>query len=248
MKKLLILTGKELKFYFLSPVAYITLAAFLVVTGYLFYIFTGLLSSPGIPAAISVTRLFFGGTWLFWVLLLMIPSAITMRLFSEEHKTGTIEILLTSPVKTWHIILSKFIAGYLFFLFLWVPTILYVLIVYLFGKPDPGPIISAYIGIAFAGLVLISIGTFTSSLTKNQLVAYMLAIAICFIFLTIGIMEDFVTQSDGKAVLSYLSLPNNFSNFPSGIIDIESVVYFISLAWLFIFLTFVSFGRGKSNE
>ncbi|MCK9555226.1 ABC transporter permease [bacterium] len=248
MKEFLALTKKELRFYFQSPVAYIILAAFLSVTGYMFYIYTGLLSIPGTPGIISVMRFFFGGTWLFWVLLLMVPPSITMRLFSEEYKTGTIEIIKTSPLKSWHVILSKIAGGYIFFLFLWLPTFSYVLIVALFGKPDMGPILCSYIGTALAGIMLISIGVFTSSLSKNQLVSYMLAIAISFIFLTIGVMEDFVSDSDWKAVISFLSFPNNFANFPIGIIDLESVVYFISFSWFFILLTFISYNRKGAGE
>jgi len=162
---------REFFAYFVSPLAYVVLTAFLLIQGYTFYLIVLALNQPETPRT-ALMSLFFTSVF-YWIFMMLVSAVVAMRLLSEERKTGSIETLLTAPVSEATVVAGKFAAGWCFFLFLWLPTVLYPVLLSRFGTLDWGPIASGYLGIALVGALFISAGTFASALTKNQIVAGM---------------------------------------------------------------------------
>jgi len=181
-------------------------------------------------------KLLFGGTIFFWLMLLFVLPVTTMRLLAEERRTGTLEVLLTSPVSEGQVVLGKFLAAFVFYLFLWVPTLVYIVILALHSKLDPGPVLAGYLGIALLGVLFLSIGTLTSALVRNQIIAAVLAFAILVIVFSIGLVENLATGAVIKGALGYMNLWQHMDDFGKGIVDTRHVVYDLSLAGLFLFL------------
>ena len=228
MTNILTIAGRELKSYFLSPLAYIITGVFAVFIGLTFY--SGIFSS-------GQAQLSDDFSWMM-VLGLILAPALSMRLFSEENRQGTIELLMTAPVRDWEIVLGKYIAGFLAFVALLIPTLWHVVILARYGPPDYGPIATGYFGALLVGASFVAVGMFASSLTQNQIVAYFLAF-ITLIFLWIisgaaGVLGGTGAVSD---FLQYISLPGHFQDFFSGILDLQHILYFVSLAAIAVFLT-----------
>jgi ABC-2 type transport system permease protein len=228
MSNILTITGRELKSYFLSPLAYIVTGVFSVFIGLAFYV--SVLGSR--TATLSDDF-----SWMM-VLGLILAPALTMRLFSEENRQGTIELLMTAPVRDWEIVVGKFIAGLVAFAALLIPTLWHVLILVRYGPPDYGPILSGYLGALLVGASFVAVGMFTSSLTQNQVVAYFLALVT---LLTLWIISGAAGVLGGTGgisdLLQFLALPGHFQDFFNGIIDVQHVLYFASLAAIAVFLT-----------
>lgn len=228
MSNILTITGRELKSYFLSPLAYIVTGVFAVFIGLAFYVSV----LPGGQA--QLTEDF---SWMM-VLSLILAPALTMRLFSEENRQGTIELLMTAPVRDWEIVIGKYIAGLLAFIALLVPTLWHLVLLARYGPPDYGPIISGYLGAILVGACFVSVGMFTSSLTQNQVVAYFVAMVTLLVLWIIsgaaGVLGGTGAVSD---LLQFLALPGHFQDFFNGIIDVQHVLYFVSLTAIAVFLT-----------
>lgn len=228
MSNILTIAGREVKAYFLSPLAYIITGVFAIFIGLAFYI--SVLGSR--QATLSDD---FG--WMM-VLALILAPALTMRLFAEENRQGTIELLMTAPVRDWEIVVGKYIAGLLAYVALLIPTLWHVLLLVRYGPPDYGPILSGYLGALLVGAAFIAVGMLTSSLTQNQVVAYLLAMITLLFFWILGGAAGIVggpgTVSD---LLQFLSLPSHFQDFFNGLIDSQHVLYYVSLAAIAIFLT-----------
>ncbi|MCL4508809.1 MAG: ABC transporter permease [Chloroflexi bacterium] len=209
---------RELTSYFGSPVAYIVAAAFLALNGFLF----AAVISNSQQADMSFV---FGDVAI--VLLFVIPG-ITMRLIAEEQRLGTLELLLTAPVRDWEVILGKFLAAFALFILMLVPTGLYVVFLVAFGHPDLSTILSGYIGIVLLGAAFIGFGLVTSALTQSQLVAFIVAFVLGLILWLLQGLA--VTFSGGVAsVVSFLGLSQHVSNFSSGLVQSDDVVYLLSL-------------------
>ncbi len=228
MSNILTITGRELKSYFLSPIAYIITGVFAFFTGFLFY--NGLLQS----AQASLNNDF---SWML-VLALIIAPALTMRLFAEENRMGTIELLMTAPVRDWEIVVGKYIAGWLGFMALLVPTLWHVIIVARYGSPDYGPIATGYLGVVLVGTAFVGVGMLASALTQNQFIAYMIGM-ITLLFLWVANAPAGALGNSGPlyALLNYMALTVHFQDFFNGVIDSTHVLYFLSLAVVAIFLT-----------
>ncbi|HUK13665.1 MAG TPA: ABC transporter permease [Thermoanaerobaculaceae bacterium] len=235
MRKLLALVHRELISYFSSPLAYVVLTAFLFVNGYVFYLIVAYLNDPRTPP-MAAFKLLFGGTIFFWLTLLFVLPVTTMRLLAEERRTGTLEVLLTSPVSEAQVVLGKFLAAFVFYLFLWAPTLVYVAILAHYSKLDPLPVLAGFLGIALLGVLFLSIGTFTSALVRNQIIAAILAFAVLVIIFSIGLVENLASAAALKGALSYMNLWEHMDDFGKGIVDTRHVVYNLSLAGLFLFL------------
>ena len=235
MRKLFALIQRELLAYFSSPLAYVVLTAFLFINGYVFYLIVAFLNDPR-TQAMAPLKLIFGGTIFFWLYLLFVLPVITMRLLAEERRTGTLEVLLTSPVSEGQVVLGKFLAAFVFYMFLWVPTVVYIVILALYSKLDAGPVFAGYLGIALLGVLFLSIGTLTSALVRNQIIAAILAFAILVIVFSIGLVENLATGAVIKGALGYMNLWQHMDDFGKGIVDTRHVVYDLSLAGLFLFL------------
>ena len=235
MRKTLALVRRELVAYFSSPLAYVVLTAFLFFNGYVFWLIISYLNDPR-TQAMAPLKLMFGGTIFFWLLLLFLIPVITMRLLAEERRSGTIEVLLTSPVSEAQVVLAKFFAAFVFYLFLWLPTLVYVLILASYSKIDAGPVLAGYLGIALLGILFSSVGLLTSALTRNQIVAAIFAFAIVAVLFSLGLVEQLVTNATLKSALGYMNLWDHMDDFARGLVDTRHVVYQLSLAGMFLFL------------
>ena len=240
--KFLVVCRRELRSYFTSYIAYILLAVFLLLSGYFFYsdlIFFVLFGGYVLPT----------GLWQFVFLdmrlcLLLVLPLMTMRLFAEEKKLGTIELLWTYPVRDGEIVAGKFLACWLFFLVMLVLTGINPVIFYRFYQYDVGPLLAAYLGIFLLGTAFIACGLFVSSLTENQVVSAMATYGILVFFWFMTWNEEAASQSILQAMLR-LSLFDRFYNFSRGVIDTRDVAFFVLFTMFFLFLTLQSLGVRK---
>jgi ABC-2 type transport system permease protein len=238
------LLRRELSAYFLSPIAYVVLAVFLAVTGHLFYLTLVQLTAHGPQGIAYPLQLVLTDNW-FWLVFLFIPPLLTMRLLAEERSSGTLEMLLTAPVRDWQVVLSKYLACLLFYLFLWLPTLTYVPILldldwkHWQAGVDPGPLLSSYLGIALAGAMFLALGLFISSLVRSQLVAALIALACSLPFLVAGFWRpEMDTGSLGYRLLFFLTVPLHFErNFTRGVVDSRQLVLYLSVTLFCLFLT-----------
>ena len=218
---------KEIQVYFSGPTAYIVGMMFLALTGVLF---ARGLGGP-LPEA-SLSDFFQGAT----IILLLLGPALTMRLMAEEQKLGTIELLLTSPVRDWEIVVGKYLASLAILAGTVAFTLYYTIMLVVFANPDPGPIYAGYLGLFLYGAAALSVGLLASTLTSNQIVAAVVAMGILLALYSI----DFATGAvDGTAstILSGMSIRSHFDDFNRGIIDTKHVVYYLSFTAFFLFLT-----------
>lgn len=245
MNKTIAIYKRELKYYFQSATAYVTIGIFLFISGYFFYSifrYYNLLSfqasrNPSIAGNLNLTdgvlRPLFGNISI--ILLLLLPL-LTMRLLAEEKKQGTFELLLTYPVRDSEAVVGKFLAAVTTFAVMLICTLLYPLLLAFFSDPEPGPIIAGYLGLFLMGCTFISIGTFFSSLTSNQLVAGVTAFGVGLFFLIIGWAVPFVGPKFA-GLLGQFSLLQHFESFSKGVIDTQDVSYYIFMTFFFLFLT-----------
>ena len=220
-KKFLYIFMEEFKSYFVSPIAYIVISIFLVVTGWFFF-------STFFIYNQTYLRDFFS---LLPIIFTFIIPAITMKLFSEEKNIGSYEILLTLPVSFIDVILGKLLAAISFVIIMLLPTLSYAICISFLGKLDWGPVIGGFIGAIFLGGAYSAIGIFTSSLTKNQIIAFILSLAICFILTFIDRILFFIPQSL-IGFFNYLASGYHFQNISKGIIDFRDILYFVSIGFI----------------
>jgi ABC-2 type transport system permease protein len=221
---------KELRLYFNSPIAYIVVFIFLLLSGF-FY------SRPLFVYGYVTLRHYFDLLPLF--LLFFVP-AITMRIFSEEYKTGTIEIIYTLPFRKIEILLGKYISSISVVIFGLLFTLIYPISLIFLGKLDIGMTIAGYIGVLMLVVFYTSVGVFGSSLTKNQIVSFVITFFILFIFFILGKLGMFVGD-----LASYIGIDLHFDNFVRGIVDVRDIVYFLSLSFLFLYFTYLSIQKEK---
>jgi len=234
VKALVAIVKREFFSYFVSPLAYVVLTAFLLINGYVFYLIVLALNVPETPKT-SFMSLFFTSIF-YWIFMMLVSSIVSMRLLSEERKSGSIESLLTAPVSEATVVTGKFVGGWCFFLFLWLPTVLYPVLLARHGSLDWGPVAGGYLGIALVGALFISVGTFASALTKNQIVAAIIGFVIILAIFLVGIFKDFATDPRLRDALSYLNLIEHMEDFARGIVDTRRLVYVGSTAVFFLFL------------
>lgn len=228
--------SRELRAYFLSPLAWTVLACFLFVSGISFATLMGYLNDA--PSAIAAPmEFFFGGTILFWLALAFVGPILPMRLLSEERRSGSLEILMTAPVTEAQVVVGKYLAALVFYVVLWAPTLLYCGIVAHYGELDWGPIASAYLGVLGIGALFLAAGLFASSVSRNQIVAALVAFAIVFGLFVLGLLELLVNGETLRAGLSYLNLIQHMEDFSRGIVDTRRLVYYLSGVVFFLFLT-----------
>lgn len=208
---------KELRSFFNSPVAYIVIVVFLVILGWFF-------TSNLFIANISTLRTVFEMTPF---LLLFFAPAITMRLISEEKKSGTLELLITKPVKESEIITGKFLAAWVLYFFTLLPTFCYYITVSFIGTLDIGPVIGGYLGLLFVGAVFLAVSVFGSSITENQVVAFIVSFLVVFgLFMLDKVL--FYLPASLATYLEYLSVDYHFSNIARGVIDSRDLIYYVS--------------------
>jgi ABC-2 type transport system permease protein len=226
MRQALLIFNKEFKDYFLSPIAYIVIAVFLLVTGWLFF-------STFFGYGQADLRHFFN---LLPLIFALVVPVITMRLFSEELNVGSYEILLTLPVTFQDIILGKFMAGVAFVTAILLPTLAYPIFISFLGDLDWGVVVGSYIGSFLLGAAFTAIGLLASSLTRNQIIACIVGMAICAVLAIIDKMLFFFPQSILN-VVAYLSASIHFENIAKGIVDSRDVLYFLSIVFIGLYAT-----------
>ncbi len=218
MRNLAAITQKELKSFFASPIAYVVSAAFLAVAGFLFVMILFITREASL-------RYLFGN---LVVILFFIAPAISMRLLSEEFRSGSIELLMTSPVHDWEVVWGKWFAALGLFLAMVALTLFYPLVLKLLGNPDWGPIISGYIGLILMGSTMLALGELTSSMTSNQIVAAILAVVFILILWLLDALAQYTTPAIGS-VFTNMALSSHYSDFMKGVIDTKDVIYFLSV-------------------
>jgi ABC-2 type transport system permease protein len=227
---------RELRAYFLSPLAYVVAALLLLVNGSVFWLIISFLNNPqaGVGAPLE---LFFGQTVFFWLVLLFVAPVLTMRLISEERRSGTIEVLMTSPVTEGQVIIGKYLASLIFYLFLWAPTLAYPLILDYYSNVEWGPVAAGYVGIVGIGALFLAVGLLASALSRNQLVAAILTFAMLMPLFSFGLLESLFNGEVVKQVFGYLNLWEHMEDFSRGIVDTRRLTYYASASLFFLFLS-----------
>jgi ABC-2 type transport system permease protein len=247
MRNVLTIIGKELRSYFVSPIAYVVLTGFLLLGGWFFF---NLLSRFSLLLTLytqfqggeAATRLNLNDYViaplmhnLSIVLVILIPM-ITMRAYAEEKKSGTYELLLTSPVRTGELVLGKFLASFLFVCIMIGLTSVYPAILLVFGNPELGVMVAGYLGLLLLATAFVAVGLLTSSFTENQIIAAVSGLVATLLLYIIGWPAETAGNVLGP-LLRYLSVTEHFSDMVKGLIDTRSLVYFASLIALALFLT-----------
>ncbi len=225
---------KEFKSYLASPMAYIVTGIFLVLTGVFFS------TSPSTYSETSING--FLGTGSF--LLLLLAAVLTMRLLAEERKIGTIELLLTAPVRDSEVIMGKFLGSLGILTAMLVLTLYYPILLILFGDPDIGPIVTGYFGLFLLGCTSLAVGLFASSLSSNQLVAAVVAGGILFALWFIGVAATYLPEALAE-VIGFFSLSQYFPDFMRGVVDTRGIIYYLSITVLFLFLAIRSLENSR---
>ncbi len=226
---------REIKSFFGSPIGYFVIAIFLLMNGFFLWIFPG--DYNILDSGFANLNPFFNFSP--WVLIFLIP-AVTMKSFSDERKQGTLELLLTKPIGYWEIVFGKFFAAVLLIIFAIIPTYIYMYLIAdltLVGNQlDFGATIGSYFGLIFLIFAYSSIGIFASTLSENQIVAFITAVSCCFLFY-FGFEALSTVFKDFSNQIAFLGMENHFKSIGRGVIDSRDVVYFFSVSFFFLYLT-----------
>ncbi len=248
MRNTLTIIGKELYSYFVSPIAYVVLTGFLVLGGWFFFnllsrfnflltLYSSFQGNPQMLSRLNLNEFVIAPLMhnLSIVLVILVPM-ITMRSFAEEKKTGTYELLLTSPLRTGEIVLGKFLAAFLLTLLMITLTGIYPAILLVYGNPEVGVLLSGYLGLVLLATAFVSVGLLASSFTENQIIAAVSGLVALLLLYVIGWPADTAGDILGP-LLRYLSVTEHFAEMIKGVIDTRDVVYFLSVIGLSLFLT-----------
>jgi ABC-2 type transport system permease protein len=236
---------KEFRSYFTSPIAYVVLTIFALISGYFFYSLLAFFSlnslqasfNPAFAQSLNATE------WIVRPLLrniavtmLLLMPAATMRLFAEEKKSGTIELLFTYPIRDWELVLGKFLAGLALYAGMLAVSLLDLMMLGFFARIEWGPVLTGYLGLLLLGMAFLGLGILASSLTENQIVAAVGAFGVLLLLWVIG----WATESAGPTLgtlLSHLSIINHYDSFAKGVIESKDVVFYLNFTLLCLFLT-----------
>lgn len=243
MRNTLIVAGRELSGYFATPVATVFIVIFLVLQGALTFNLGDFFSR----GQADLDPFF---TFIPWVFLLLVP-AITMRLWAEERRLGTIELLLTLPLTQFQAVLGKFLAAWVFCAIALVLTFPFVITVNILGSPDNGVIASGYVGSLLVAGAFLSVGSAMSALTRNQVIAFVLGVAMCFVFAVASypIVTDFLSRSTPVLadVARHLAVTDRFHDFTRGVVSVPDLVFFASFIGFWLFVNTVLVDQRKAD-
>ncbi|WP_159798971.1 gliding motility-associated ABC transporter permease subunit GldF [Flavobacterium sp. MK4S-17] len=229
------LLSREIKSFFGSPTGYLVIAIFLLLNGLFLWVFEGDFNI--LDSGFADLTPFF--TLAPWILLFLIP-AVTMRSFSDEKKQGTIELLFTKPLSTWEIVNGKFFGAFILILLALLPTLVYVFVLSALGNPegniDMGSTLGSYFGLLFLIAGYTAIGIFTSALSDNQIVAFIISVFLCFIFY-FGFEGISGIMGQSGRLIAALGMDYHFKSMSRGVLDTRDIIYFFSIAALFLALT-----------
>jgi len=243
MRNIAAIAQREVNSYFSSPIAYVLIGFFALLFGWFFYVPLAFFEQQSMQMgmnptqALNINQMLVGPTLMnTTVIMLFLFPLITMRTYSEEKRSGTIELLLTSPITDVEIILGKFIGAMLLYIAMLSVTAIHMAILFIYGDPEWKPIVTGYVGLLMMGGCFLSLGLFISSLTKNQIVAAMATFAVFLMLWVINWIGTFVGPTT-QAVLAHLSLTEHFDDFAKGVIDTKHVIYYLSFMAFGLFLT-----------
>lgn len=239
--------NKEIRSFFSSLIGYLVVGIFLTLCSLFLFVFNG--SYNILDNGFADLKPFFDLAP--WIFIFLIP-AITMKSFAEENKLGTMELLLTKPIGTWNLVLGKFMGAFLVSLIALLPSIVYVFTVYSLGDPvgniDIGATLGSYLGLLFLAASYTAIGIFASSLTNNQITAFIIAIFLCFfLFFAFEGIADFKLFGISFYGIEYLGMSYHYKSMSRGVIDTRDLIYFLSLITLFISLTYFRINSNKNT-
>ena len=251
MSNIFAIVQKELKHYFVSPIAYVVMMIYLTLSGYFFYArmirfsqeyqraqsMVQFYKNPEILSRFNLNEMVIAPALfnMIFVFLFILPL-IMMRSFAEEKRQKTDELLMTSPITLNQLVMGKFIGSLTFVAVLILPTLAYQVLLFVFAKPELGPVLTGYLGIFLFASGGVAIGMFASSLTENQIIAAVVS----FVILLFMFIINFIGQNEGGIffdIIKYLSVSEHISNLLRGMIDTRDLVYFFSIITLFLFLT-----------
>jgi len=244
MRNVFTICGREVKSYFTSPIAYLLMGLFGLITGFMFY------SATAYFISVSTQQQMQGqngpmdiGLYVIAPLLgnagvigLFLVPLISMRLFAEEKRSGTIELLLTSPISDWEIILGKWMGAMVMYLAVIGMTAIYIALLFAWSTPDWRPILTGYLGLILQGATVLAIGTFISTTTRNQIIAGGATFAICLLLWVLSWVSNYSDTWYGKAI-AYCSILTHFEPFSKGIVDTKDVIFYLSAIFLGLFFT-----------
>ena len=249
MRGILAITKKELKSFLYSPIAYMLTAFFLVVTGFFFYSIVGFVNDyvmramqyqqyQQVAQQININQLlyepFFNNMTI--VLMFLLPL-LTMRLLSDEKRMRTEEMLLTSPLKISSIIIGKYLAALIVYAGILLLTATFSVFIFIYGNPDPAPILVAYLGLFLIGAAFIAIGTFASSLTENQIIAAVISFSTILLIWVISWAGE-KAGPEWSGLLTYLSFLTHFQNMVKGVLDTQDLIYYLSFISMGLYLSY----------
>jgi ABC-2 type transport system permease protein len=251
MRNIFAIVERELRAYFSSPIAYVVLTIFVFLSGIFFRSILSQVLQMGLISQMQAQQLgprpmdmpgmiSRGFLSTMSVILLFIMPMLTMGLFSEEKKRGTIELLLTSPITDLQVVLGKFFAAGTFFVILLLSTWVPMAALYWFGDPASGPILTAYLGLLLYGLAIVAIGLFISTLTENQIIAAVLSFGTIMVLWLVDVVANSAESPAGKGVLTYLSILSHLDDFMKGVLSTSHIIFYLSLMLVGLFLTYRS--------
>lgn len=248
MRKFFVLLSREVRSYFYSPIAYIVLVFFLLVSGIDFYFQLSFMNQR--PVSYTVQEAFFNSVF-FWFAFVLIFPLITMRLFAEEFKLGTIEPLMTAPVRDWQVVLSKFFGALVFYIVLWLPTLLYFAIfqavTHQAAANSLGAYAGAYLMLLLLGMFYLSVGCLASAMTKNQIIAAIISFCVITMLFFLGLVSFILLDisSTTRQLLGYFSAIEQMGTLSRGEIDTRPMVLYLSMTIVMLTLTHQVFQSRK---
>ena len=251
MRNISAIVERELRAYFNSPIAYVVLTIFIFLSGLFFRSILASVMQMALAAQMQAQQLgprpidmpgmiSRGFLSTMSVILLFVMPMLTMGLFSEEKKRGTIELLLTSPLTDLQVVLGKFFAAGAFYLILLLSTWIPMGVLYLYGSPASGPILTAYLGLLLYGLAILAVGLFISTLTENQIIAAILSFGAIMVLWLVDVVAQNSESATSKGVLTYLSILSHLDDFMKGVLASSNVIFYLSLMLVALFLTYRS--------
>jgi len=251
MRNILAIVERELRAYFSSPIAYVVLTIFVFLSGLFFRSILAQVMQMALISQMQAQQLgprpmdmpgmiSRGFLSTMSVILLFIMPMLTMGLFSEEKKRGTIELLLTAPLTDLQVVLGKFFAAGSFFVILLLTTWIPMAVLYLYGSPASGPILTAYLGLLLYGLAIVAIGLFISTLTENQIIAAVISFGAIMVLWLVDVVAANTESPTSKSVLSYLSILSHLDDFMKGVLSTSNIIFYVSLMLVGLFLTYRS--------
>ena len=238
MHDVLIIWRKELYNYFWSPIAYIVLPVFLIISGYFFSFSLFYLQVANMSNALHNMS----------IMLLLISPVLTMRLVAEERHSGSLDLLYSMPISILSILIGKYLAAWSLLVIMLACSTIFLVPLYMYGEPDFGPIFSGYLGIFLLGSVYLAVGLFVTSLRRNQIVVAIGTTGILIILWFLTYLDNFDVTGLQGIRFSYLSVSVHFSEFVKGTIPISSIIYMASLSWLFLFCSWISLNAKRYHS